>query len=384
MKVNCHTNDDATTTQRTLSIHQQSPLPYYSLHARFGTSFNSFIKMKISTWRLLHCMLLVDACRALSSSFGGVVVGVGTTRHHRHHPRARSNDDDDIDNNAERRRINLLDRPNIDDYDDDGGAAEPLYCLNVVLRIKPERRTEFLECIKMNQLGTLNNEPRAVSYVYGEDDDLPNTFRFFEQYVGVAGFDEHRDTSHFANWEKFANTDPFTSDPEVRFYEEDDDAAGGGGCGKAAVVVGAGVGTVRDVLLAGNDDDGDGDDVVSVGLTCLDGRIHVRPECRDSFLSAIREYRDGILSYDPDAVSFVFGEDVDEPNVFHVFEAYYHHRRPLGNVVGREGEEKRVEEDDDAARAPSVHRSRWEKFVEEERPFLSPIEVGRYAARLPY
>ncbi|KAL3791409.1 hypothetical protein ACHAW5_005783 [Stephanodiscus triporus] len=352
--------------------------------------------MKLSTRRLLlHCMLLIDGCRALSSTFG-VGAGAWTTHHHHHHhhhchrhrrpprARARANDDDDT---AER-RINLIDRPDVDD-DDDDGAAVPLYCLNVVLRIKPDRRVEFLECIKSNQRGTLTTEPDAVSYVYGEDVDSPNTFRFFEQYVGpgVAGFDAHRDTPHFANWEAFASSGPFAADPEVRFYEEDIIAAtGGGGRGRAAE--GAGARTIRDVLLAGNDDYDD----FSVGLTCVDVRMRVRPECRDSFLSAMRDYRDGALSDDPRAVSFVFGEDVDETNVFHVFEAY-HQLRPLGKNVGRGGgklvedsedDDDSDDDDDDDARAPAAHRSRWEKFVEEERPFSSPIEVGRYAARLPY
>ena len=62
-----------------------------------------------------------------------------------------------------------------------------LFCLNVCLRVKPERREEFLDCIRANQEGTLTTEPLAVTYAYGEDESTPDTWRFFEQYVGKAG-----------------------------------------------------------------------------------------------------------------------------------------------------------------------------------------------------
>ena len=66
----------------------------------------------------------------------------------------------------------------------------PLFCLNVCLQVKPERREEFLACIRANQKGTLATEPLAVTYAYGEDETTPDTWRFFEQYVGKAGFEQ--------------------------------------------------------------------------------------------------------------------------------------------------------------------------------------------------
>jgi quinol monooxygenase YgiN len=59
----------------------------------------------------------------------------------------------------------------------------------VKLCIKPERRAEFLACIANNQRGTLSAEPLALTYEYGEDAEAPNTFHFFEQYAGRAGFE---------------------------------------------------------------------------------------------------------------------------------------------------------------------------------------------------
>ena len=80
----------------------------------------------------------------------------------------------------------------------------PLYCLNVQLCIKPERRDEFLATIKANQAGTLSKEPLAVTYLFGEDETTPNTFHFHEKYKGRAGFEAHTKAPHFAVWETFA------------------------------------------------------------------------------------------------------------------------------------------------------------------------------------
>ena len=100
--------------------------------------------------------------------------------------------------------------------------APPLtkFCLNVKLCIKPERRDEFMECIKNNKAGTLGTEPLAEAYIWGEDTETKNTFHFYEKYKGKAGFEAHQKTPHFAAWEKFASTDPFSEPPVVQFYEE--------------------------------------------------------------------------------------------------------------------------------------------------------------------
>jgi len=100
-------------------------------------------------------------------------------------------------------------------------AAKPekLYCLNVVLRVKAERRDEFLKCIANNQVGTLTKEPLAVEYTYGEDETTPNTFHFHEKYKGRAGFEAHTKAPHFAVYAQFTDTDPFTAPPEVVFYQ---------------------------------------------------------------------------------------------------------------------------------------------------------------------
>ena len=56
-------------------------------------------------------------------------------------------------------------------------------------------------------------------YEWGECTKEPNTFHFHEQYLGKEGFDAHAATPHFADWEAFAATDPFTKEPEVSFFD---------------------------------------------------------------------------------------------------------------------------------------------------------------------
>ena len=95
--------------------------------------------------------------------------------------------------------------------------STPIVALNVILRIKPEVRNEFLDVILNNQRGTLDKdlEPLALEYTFGEDNDEPNTFHFHEKYIGEEGIVAHNKAPHFLVWEEFASTNPFTSPPEV-------------------------------------------------------------------------------------------------------------------------------------------------------------------------
>ena len=90
-----------------------------------------------------------------------------------------------------------------------------LFCLNVSVYIKPERRDEFLLAVKQNAIGTLTTEPLNRLYTWGESTTEPNTFHFQEQFVGEAGFEEHKKTAHFAVWLEFANDadSPFSKPP---------------------------------------------------------------------------------------------------------------------------------------------------------------------------
>ena len=98
------------------------------------------------------------------------------------------------------------------------------YCLNVQLCIQPTVRKEFLQVIANNAAGSnsKDKEPLCLQYCWGEDETEPNTFHFHEQYTGAdggkEGFEAHAATEHFAAWEAFAATEPFTKPPIVSFF----------------------------------------------------------------------------------------------------------------------------------------------------------------------
>ena len=50
-------------------------------------------------------------------------------------------------------------------------------------------------------------------YRWGEEDGKPNTWHFQEQYSSEAALKAHQMSSHFAGWEAFAATDPFSAPP---------------------------------------------------------------------------------------------------------------------------------------------------------------------------
>jgi autoinducer 2-degrading protein len=98
-------------------------------------------------------------------------------------------------------------------------AAQSTFCVHVEVCVKESRRSDFLQCIAQNQKGSRAQEPKCLQYVYGESVDQANRFVFYEEYTDKEGFDAHTQTPHFAVWQEFVATEPFTTDPVVHFYE---------------------------------------------------------------------------------------------------------------------------------------------------------------------
>lgn len=169
-----------------------------------------------------------------------------------------------------------------------------------------------------------------MRYLFGEDTDVPNRFNFFESYIGKEGFTHHTETPHFAAWEAFAASDPFTAPPKVFFYNEDTPSRPG----LAPVVEGH-------------------------SPFSLNVRLSVKPEHRSAFLTALRADRDGALATEPRAFAYTFGEDCNSPNVFHMFEQY----------VDREAFVEHTK---------TPHYSAWAAFKETAQPFAEPTEVSYY------
>ena len=99
-------------------------------------------------------------------------------------------------------------------------AAVKKFSLNAKLSVKPDRRDEFLTVSRNLAKGTRSSEPLAIEFEYFESTSEPNIFYFYETYKGQKGFDAHTGTPHFATWEKFCATEPFSAPPVLQFYEE--------------------------------------------------------------------------------------------------------------------------------------------------------------------
>ena len=90
------------------------------------------------------------------------------------------------------------------------------YCLNVRVGIKEDRIAEFEAAIRQNEIGT-RTEPRNLRYSYGKTKN-PGEYIFQEVFVEEQGFKEHAAAPHFAKWEAFAATEPFTAPPVIDFW----------------------------------------------------------------------------------------------------------------------------------------------------------------------
>lgn len=201
--------------------------------------------------------------------------------------------------------------------------ARAFYSLNVRLRVKADRREEFLSSLRANRDATIGNEPLAVSYIFGEDENELNTFHLHEQYKGEEGFAAHKASEHFQVWKKFMETDPFTEPPEAYKFVEH--------------------GEPKEIAAPGDP------------RYCLNVKMGIKPELRDEFLDCINNNRRGTLDTEPLAVAYLFGEEQGKDNVWHFHEQY----------KGREGFE---------AHAKAPHFAVWERFAE-SNPFTEPPEV---------
>ena len=70
----------------------------------------------------------------------------------------------------------------------------------------------------VDQNGALDTEPDCFQYLFGEDEDEPNTFHMFEQYTSREGFSMHAKSDSYAAWSAFKATDPFSKPATVSYY----------------------------------------------------------------------------------------------------------------------------------------------------------------------
>lgn len=76
----------------------------------------------------------------------------------------------------------------------------------VTVRIKPEKREEFLKAIEIDALGSERDEPGCMRFNVLQDDKDANVYYFYEVYVDDAALDAHRKAPHYAAWSRAAET----------------------------------------------------------------------------------------------------------------------------------------------------------------------------------
>ena len=75
----------------------------------------------------------------------------------------------------------------------------------VKVRIKPDQRQRFLDAIKVDALGSEQDEPGCLRFNVLQDAHDENAYYFFEVYRDQAALEAHRATPHYAVWRSVAD-----------------------------------------------------------------------------------------------------------------------------------------------------------------------------------
>ena len=76
----------------------------------------------------------------------------------------------------------------------------------VKVKVKGERRGDFLKAIEVDALGSERDEPGCARFNVLQDAKDPNTYYFYEVYKDEAALEAHRAAPHYAVWRAAADT----------------------------------------------------------------------------------------------------------------------------------------------------------------------------------
>ncbi|HYY54223.1 MAG TPA: putative quinol monooxygenase [Candidatus Dormibacteraeota bacterium] len=79
-----------------------------------------------------------------------------------------------------------------------------MFALIVSLRIRPERRNQFLQAAEENSTASVRDEPGCLRFDVVHDQAEPDHFFYYEVYTDEAAFDAHKKTPHYARWRQAA------------------------------------------------------------------------------------------------------------------------------------------------------------------------------------
>jgi len=75
-----------------------------------------------------------------------------------------------------------------------------VYAIWVSVKIKPERREQFLSVIEDDSICSVRDEPGCVRFDVLQDNADPDHYYFYEVYHDEAAFKAHTRTPHLARW----------------------------------------------------------------------------------------------------------------------------------------------------------------------------------------
>jgi len=76
----------------------------------------------------------------------------------------------------------------------------------VKVRIKPERRQDFLKAIEVDAVASERDEPGCLRFNVLQDAQDQNVYYFYEVYKDQAALEAHRAMPHYAVWRAAADS----------------------------------------------------------------------------------------------------------------------------------------------------------------------------------
>ena len=75
-----------------------------------------------------------------------------------------------------------------------------MFAIWVSVRVKPERRDDFLRAIEEDARGSREDEPGCLRFDVLQNGDDPDQYYFYEVYRDEAALEAHRAAPHYQVW----------------------------------------------------------------------------------------------------------------------------------------------------------------------------------------
>jgi (4S)-4-hydroxy-5-phosphonooxypentane-2,3-dione isomerase len=85
----------------------------------------------------------------------------------------------------------------------------------VSVRVKPDRRDEFLKAIEEDSRGSREDEPGCLRFDVLQDASDPNHFFFYEVYRDEAALKAHREAPHYQVWVAVRDGGALEGEPQI-------------------------------------------------------------------------------------------------------------------------------------------------------------------------